>query len=251
MSEPVDVLAVAPHPDDAELFCGGTLALLARRGARVGLLDLTRGEAASRGTPEIRAREAAQAAEVLGLCFRRNLGLPDGALAVTESAVRRVVEVIRRCRPDWVLGPPRVARHPDHEVAGELVRRAVVLAAVGGLRVDEDLPRHSVPHYGTYVMRHLQTPSFVVDISSVARVKTQALACHASQFDSEGPTTVAGHPAALEALRARDAFYGATVGVQAAEPVVVERTLATSDPLGLLRSQPRAPAFWFLEGAAR
>lgn len=242
---PLDVLAVAPHPDDAELFCGGTLALLARRGARVGVLDLSRGEAASRGTPEIRAREAEAAAEVLGLAHRCNLELPDGALVVTEVAVRRLVAVLRTHRPEWVMGPPRLARHPDHEVAGELVRRAVMLAGVGGFRAGPGLERHLVSYSSQYIMRHQLPPSFLVDITSVYEVKARAIACHQSQFQDTGPTTLGAAPGALAALDARDRFHGAQIGVGAAEPHRIERALGTDDPLGFMRAHAGAPAFFF------
>lgn len=243
--DPLDVVAFAPHPDDAELFCGGTLALLAREGVRVGVVDLSRGEAASRGTPEGRAEEAAAAAETLGLTHRENLGLPDGGIASTDGAVHQVVACLRRLRPEWVLAPPLRARHPDHEAAGALVRKAVMLAGVGGFRVDDGLERHRVAHFAQYVMRHEIEPTFVVDISSVQEVKARAIACHASQFGPEGPPTLGAAPGALAALEARDRYYGARIGTAAGEPLIMERSLGTADPLGLLRSQPSGPAFFF------
>ena len=134
--EPVDVLAFSPHPDDAELGCGGTLAALSPRGLSFGIVDLTRGEMATRGTPEIRAREAREAARILGARFRETLDLGDGGLRTDRAAELRVVEAVRRARPRVVLAPLPADRHPDHARAGRLVPEAAWYAGLAKLETE-------------------------------------------------------------------------------------------------------------------
>ncbi|MEM1009222.1 MAG: PIG-L family deacetylase, partial [Myxococcota bacterium] len=142
----LDLLAFAPHPDDAEIFCGGLLIKMAQQSYRVGIVDLTQGEMGSNGDVPTRAREAAQAAEVMGLVYRQNLRLPDGRLSLQplhpnshlppeqrpvpeeEGALERLIRCIRTAQPAFVLAPWKEARHPDHQVTHELVRQAVFFA---------------------------------------------------------------------------------------------------------------------------
>ena len=127
-SSSLDVLVLAAHPDDAELACGGTLAKLTNEGHRVGLVDLTRGDLGTRGTPAIRAEEATAAAEVLGLSLRENLGFRDGFFRHDEDHLREVIRSVRRHRPRIVLTNAPEDRHPDHGRAAALVREAAWLA---------------------------------------------------------------------------------------------------------------------------
>lgn len=268
MSEPssqsgVDVLAFAPHPDDAELCCGATLAKLAARGYRVGVVDLTRGELASNGTPETRAREAAAASEALGLAHRENLGLPDGFLDPTggydEAAQRagrgsqlaRVVEVIRRLRPELVLAPWRAARHPDHEAASELVTRACFFSGVRRFETEPESERHVPGRLIYYMMRFAFEPSFVVDTTGEpSAAKARAIACYGSQVQRDAGAamapTLANAPLNLAALDARDRYYGAMIGVEQGEPFALSGPLAVDDPLAHFRAHPSAPLL-FLE----
>jgi bacillithiol biosynthesis deacetylase BshB1 len=124
MREALHVLAIGAHPDDVEMSCGGTLIRLVREGYRVGVVDCTRGELGSRGNPELRAREAELAAQIMGIHVRENLGLPDGNIPLTAEAVAALVRVLRRWRPQILLLPPPVERHPDHERVHQLVRMA-------------------------------------------------------------------------------------------------------------------------------
>src|SRR5690242_4000425 len=126
MTYGVDVLAFGPHPDDVELFCGGTLIRLAELGHTTAVADLTRGEKASHGSPDERAREAEAASAELGIAFRDQLGLPDTELAVTPAQIARVVEELRLRRPEIVLAPWVEDRHPDHAAAAALIARAVM-----------------------------------------------------------------------------------------------------------------------------
>lgn len=239
----MDVLAIGPHPDDVELFIGGTTRHLVQLGYDVAILDLTRGEAATRGTPELRANEAAAAAKVLGVT-RHQLGLPDGGVHADDpDHVAALVAFIRTHRPEVVFAPWTEERHPDHEAAGKLALRAQFLASAGGYRPDLGA-RHVMRELVHYPMRVLATPSFVVDVAHVVAIKRQAIACHASQV-----AAIVGAPATLVAssigtLETRDAFYGAQIGSLAGEPFIARSTLAIADPLAHFRARPGAPHFF-------
>lgn len=238
----LDVLAVGPHPDDVELFIGGTVRHLVQLGHRVAILDLTRGECATRGTPEVRAGEALRAAQILGVA-RHQLGLPDGGVRADEPAqVEALVRYLRRRRPELVIAPWTEERHPDHEAAARLALRATFLASAGGYL--PELPRHVVRELVHYPMRVLRKPSFVVDISHVVDDKRRAVLCHASQVG--GPTTssratgetLVGSHDGVAAIELRDRFYGAQIGATAAEPFITRATVHLADPLAHFRSRP-------------
>lgn len=245
---PVDVLAIGPHPDDIELFCGGTVARLVALGYRVGLVDLTRGELATNGTPEERAVEAARAAELLGVAWRTNLGLPDGFIDPSPRApggpgadhAIPLVRALREARPELVLSPHEVARHPDHAAAGALVRRAVFLAGIGGLAHEPPQPRWLVREVLRYPMRVVAPPSFCVDISAAVATKRAAVACYQSQLgrDRGEAATLVNDPRSVEVIAVRDRYCGAHIGVDAAEPFLIDRTLGVADPVAFLRGQP-------------
>lgn len=249
----LDVLALAPHPDDAELFCGGLLARLVGLGYRVGVTDLTRGERASRGTPAQRLREAEAAARVLGLAYRGNLGLADGGLRGDDPEQRQaIVAELRRLRPQLLLAPWREERHPDHRAAGLLAESAAFLAGLANYPAPGQLA-HRVLQVLFYPQRVEARPSFVVDIADVAAQKARAIACHASQVaaaPSAAPTDapLIGSALALAALQARDAYFGAQVGSTAGEPYVCAEAVPVADPLALFRAR-RGPAHVF-PGAA-
>lgn len=245
----LDLLAVGPHPDDVELFCGGTLIRAAQLGHATGVLDLTHGERGSHGTPEQRVKEAAAAAEVLGLRLRQNLGLPDAGLdpASTEQ-VDAVVAALRRLRPEIVLIPWIEDRHPDHEATAALMLKAIFLAglarypdASGG--ASRFVPRQ-VLHYA---MRHRMPPSFVVDTSAAAARKAEAIACHASQVAPPpgGVPTLIGSPGALAAIEARDRYYGSLIGTSHGEPLRAVATPGLVDPVRHFRDNPFGGAHAF------
>jgi bacillithiol biosynthesis deacetylase BshB1 len=230
----LDLLAFGPHPDDVELFCGGLLATAGERGHRAGVVDLTRGEMASRGTPETRAAETEAASRALGLVHRENLGLPDAHVRVDDEAAARVVEALRRLRPEMVVAPYWHERHPDHEATSALVTRALFLA---GLRKYGDGEPHTPRQVLYYPMRHLAEPSFVVDVTAVHARKMAAVRCYGSQVEAraDAPPTLVGSALSLSSLEARDAFYGARIGVPFGEPYVVRETLGLADPLDHFR----------------
>lgn len=242
LPEPASVLAFGPHPDDVELCAGGWMLLLKRAGERVVVVDATRGEAASRGTPATRERETAAASALMGLAARENLGLPDTRVSATDEAVEAVTSTIRRWRPRIVLSPCREDRHPDHVALAEIVRRAYYLATIGkaaGGGLPPHRPDALVEYFG-----HLEpTPSFVVDIGAVWAERVQLAACYASQLGLDGqagPVTNIASPDFARRLEARYAYWGARIGATHGEPYRVDRVLALDDPLAALRKRGHA-----------
>jgi N-acetylglucosamine malate deacetylase 1 len=233
----VDVLAIGAHPDDVELFCGGVVIRLAQLGYTIGVADLTRGEKASHGTPEQRAREAAAAAGELGAQFRDNLELPDTELAPVTPQITAVVALLRRRRPELVLAPWREDRHPDHVAASELVTRAVMLAGVRNFAPDAG-ERFQPRQLLYYAGRHRMTPSFVVDTSAAAARKAKAIACYASQLERTRDPTLISDPGALAAIDARDRYYGSMIGATHGEPLRAASVMAVVDPVRQFRDNP-------------
>ena len=189
----LDLLAIGPHPDDVELGCGGTLALAARQGRRVGILPLTRGESGTRGTAALRQAEAERAAAALGAAELAFLDCGDGALRNGRPEEDALIDVLRAWRPELVLSPAPRDRHPDHGRGHELAAAAAYysgLAARGG--------RGSAPHRPAAVFSYMQhnsfEPSFVVDVTAVWDVKMQALAAYPSQIYQTGLAGRAGQP---------------------------------------------------------
>lgn len=231
----LDLLCLAPHPDDAELCCGGLLALAAGRGQSTGIVDLTRGELATHGSPEGRAAEAKAAARVLGLTTRRQVGLPDGGIDATDrDQVDALVGLLRQVEPRLVLVPHRDARHPDHAEAGRLADRALFLAGLRRHRVDLGGPhRCRVLHYP---QRHEVRPDLVVDITAVVDRKWEAVRCHHSQLGQ--PDTMVGASLGLEAFAVRDRYWGASIGVAHGEPYLLGTPVPIDDPVSLLADSP-------------
>jgi bacillithiol biosynthesis deacetylase BshB1 len=249
MSYGIDVLAFGAHPDDVELFCGGVLIRLADLGYRTGVIDLTRGELATNGTPAERAREAEAAARVLGLAVRENLGLPDGFLdpAPGSPHLGPVVEAIRRHRPEILLIPWIEERHPDHVAAGRLLGRAAFLSALRKYATTPSRERFAPRRVVSYEMRVRMAASFVVDTSEAWSRKLEAIRCHASQV-APGPgavPTLVGSPMALEAVEARDRYHGSRIGTRYGEALRISETLGVVDPLALLRLSPPGDAHAF------
>jgi N-acetylglucosamine malate deacetylase 1 len=260
----LDVLAFGAHPDDVELCCGGLLAGAAARGQRTGIVDLTRGELGSRGTPEIRAREAAQAADILGVSVRENLGLPDGFVnphaghdeddpgtRAARSQVARAVAVLRRLRPAIVVIPWTHERHPDHEAASALLTRAVFFAGVRKFPTGDQSERPFTPlQVLQYPMRYELEPSFIADISAVADRKAAAIAAYASQFGDPAagpgvPGPLIASALHLPAREARDRYFGAMIGVTAGEPYLVRGAMGLADPVAHFRDNAFPGALYF------
>jgi bacillithiol biosynthesis deacetylase BshB1 len=190
----LDVLAIGPHPDDVELACGGTLALCARQGRRVGILHLSRGERGTRGTPEQRLAEAERAAAALGAVELAFLDFGDGALRCGQPEEDALIEVLRTWRPELVLGPPRHDRHPDHHRAHHLVAAAAFYSGLVA-RGDRAMPVHRPAAVFSYMQHHSFEPTFVVDVTAVWEVKVAALAAYRSQlYQAHGPDAAGAEP---------------------------------------------------------
>jgi len=231
-----DVAGICAHPDDAELVMGGTLALAARQGRRVCLLDLTRGECGSRGTPETRATEALEAARILGVAHRESLGLPDARLAVIPEHKDPIVAALRRLRPRVVVLQHWEQRHPDHAHASRIVYDASFLAGLRNYRPDLGppfRPAKLVYALGTTEQSEV-APSLVVDVSSVWDVKLRAIRAFGSQF-----TPVEAESVSLPFDRFQEAVglsarrAGQRIGVEYGEAFVTREPLQVEDLLSL------------------
>lgn len=221
MSEPLDLLAVMAHPDDAELLCGASLIKAVTRGARVGVLDLTAGEMGSSGSVEIRAKEAAKAAEIMGLAERRCAGLPDSALENDLGSRLVVAGHLRALRPRVVVTHWKVGRHRDHRIASELVREACFLSGLKKLDAPGAPFRPLKLVYATAFREDAEPPDFVVDVSQQLRRKLEALSAYSSQFDGVrgiGEVYPGGERLVLEQVRMQMAHYGTSIRVEYGEP---------------------------------
>ncbi len=232
---PVDLLAIAAHRDDVELTCAGTLIRAADQGYRTAILDLTAGEAGTRGSAEIRGREAAAAAAVMGVAERRNAGLPDAGLANTDQTRRVVVEHLRALAPRVVILPYPVGRHPDHRVASELGRDACYLAGLGRYDAPGDPHRPFKVLYALAYREDPVKPTFVVDISDQFERKMQAIRCYASQFDgarSAGEIFPTGQDL-YGLIAVQSGHYGSLIRTRYGEPFHTEETMAVEDVVRL------------------
>ncbi len=231
--EPVDLLAIAAHPDDIEQTCGGTLIRMAEAGYRTGALDLTAGDMGSRGNPDTRLREAEAAGRTMRLGFRGNLRMSDARLENNIAARTSLAGEIRRLRPRVVILPYWEARHPDHYRASGLGFEACFLA---GLRkLDETVPPHR-PYKVLYASLYADVrPSFVVDITSQFERRMQSLFCYESQYGpaDEASDLFPSREEIRERLAAIARFYGQQIGVKYGEPFVVKEMLRVDDVVSM------------------
>jgi bacillithiol biosynthesis deacetylase BshB1 len=226
---PLDVLAIAAHPDDVEQTCGGTLIRTSELGYRTGVLDLTAGDMGSRGTPELRIQESQIASQHLLLSWRENLRWPDARLENTITARMTLAGVIRRLRPRVVVLPYWTGRHPDHYRTSEIGYEACFLS--GLRRLEEDTPPHR-PFKILYSSLYANvTPSFVVDISRQFDRRMTALLSYASQYGDAGTASdlFPSHAEVQERLAAVARFYGNLIGVKYGEPFVVKESIEVAD----------------------
>lgn len=234
----VDVLAIGAHPDDIELAMAGTLLKLVDEGYRTGLVDASRAELASRGTPEQRAAEAAEAAAQLGASFRVNLGWPDARFTDDDTARRTLVRVIRQARPTLVFTHHPAEEHPDHQCLARLVAAAVHHARLANYDAESGLQRwrtrallHFLPPLNPTVV-----PTFLVDISAQFSAKYEVISAYASQLHRTGsrePQTYLSAPDFLRQRRAADIYRGSLIGVAAAEGFVTDAPLPVANPIHL------------------
>jgi len=229
MFEKLDILAFGVHPDDVELGCAGTILASVSEGKKAGIIDLTKGELGTRGSAEIRKEEAANAAKVLKVTVRENLGMADGFFQNDESHQRKVIEVIRKYRPEIVLCNSIEDRHPDHGRSAKLVEDAAFLS---GLRKVETLVQGEKQQEWRpkYVFHYIQDrflqPGFVFDISDFIEDKLKAVLCYKTQFfntDLNEPETYISSPEFLETVKARAMMLGKRIGVKYAEGYITRK----------------------------
>lgn len=243
----IDVLAVAPHPDDAEIFCGGTLLMMKLRGHKTGIVDLARGEMASRGSVETRVKETEVANKILKLDLRENLGLPDGSIGFgsdVEEQLRLAVKCLRTIRPELLLLPSSQCRHPDHWSSHELMRRATFMAGLEKFAPDCG-PRY-VPHQVLYCQfRYEFRPSLIVDVSAVHADKLKAIEAYNTQIrpvDEKGlqpeAKTLLSNRHSVSSIEARDRYHGAMIGVAHGEAFLAHNVIGIKDPLMHFRENP-------------
>ena len=234
---PLDVLAVFSHPDDAELSVAGTLLKLKSLGYRTGVCDMTRGEMGTRGTPEIRAREAADAARLMKLDARLNLEQPDGHVSPTEVARIAMVRLLRTHKPKVLLTTHEDDPHPDHANTSIIVRQAARLATMGRYDEESGLAPVPMPAIMHSLFSRRIVPSFVVDVSGFVDEKMNAIRAYKSQFfdaASKEPATRISARGFVEEIELRMRYFGSLIGVAAGEPFYVREALNVDDPLALL-----------------
>lgn len=236
MSHPkLDVLAFAAHPDDVEISAGGTVAGMVRRGYKVGIIDLTRGELGSRGSADLRDLEAADAGAILGISVRENLALADGFFTHCEANLRRIAACVRTYRPTIVLANSITDRHPDHGKGGKLVADACFLAGLGKVEtlnnghLQEPWRPKAVYHY---IQDYLLEPDVVVDVTSDFEKKMESIRAYASQFydpQSNEPLTPISGPEFFDFLKARAMQFGRPAGFLYGEGFNVTRYIGVDD----------------------
>lgn len=222
-----DLLVFGPHPDDIEIGMGGTIALHASRGSRVGLCDLTAGEMGTNGTIEERLAEAERACALLGAAWRENLRWPDRQIGKDPAHVEQAVAFVRKHRPRTVAIPYWSDRHPDHVAASAVLTEAVFNAGLRRYQAGpRDLEAWRAEWSCYYFINDDADPSFVVDVSDYYDQKRKALDCHTSQFQAIGAAaTRLNTPLFRQLIESRDARFGALSGVRWAEGFVVREPL--------------------------
>ena len=229
------ILAIAAHPDDLELGCAGTLIKHIKAGDAVGIVDLTEGELGTRGTVAQRYKEAAKAAEVMGLSARENARMADGFFKNDEEHQRKLITYIRHYRPEIVIANALTDRHPDHGKGGRLISDACFLSGLTKIETERDGIRQE-PWRPKRVLHMMQDrpvePDFIVDISETFEQKMETIRCFGSQFhnpDSNEPLTYIATDKFIDDIKSRDSLIGKRIGVAYGEGFVCENTIGIAD----------------------
>lgn len=231
----LDILVIAAHPDDAELSCSGTIAAHIAMGYKVGILDLTKGEMGTRGTPEIRLEESAKATEILGLSARENLGLKDIFFKDDDAHQLEVIKVIRKYRPEIVLANAVSDRHPDHGKGASLASHACFMS--GLRRIDTSLDGQIQEAWRPkfvyhYIQNNYIKPDLVVDITPYWKTKIESIMAFRSQFfdpNNKEPDSFISSEGFLEFIEARAKEFGHSIMVKYGEGFTVERMIGVND----------------------
>lgn len=222
------ILAIGVHPDDIELSAAGTLIKHARMGQKVGILDLTRGELGTRGTPELRVQEADAAGKVMGVIVRENAGMADGFFANDAAHQLKLISYIRKYQPDIVIANALEDRHPDHGRAGELIRTACFLSGLRRVETEADGKKQDAwrPRRVFHMIQdRFLEPTFIVDISDCMEQKMEAIKCYGSQFHnntSQEPETYISKGGFLNNIEHRSSLLGKRIGVEYGEGFISE-----------------------------
>ena len=247
----LDVLAFGAHPDDVELWAGGTVCSLVKQGARVGIVDLTRGQLGSRGTPALRDQEAARAAQIMGIAVRQNLGMMDGAIGNSLEDRLRVIQAIRTHRPHVVLIGALECRHPDHGAAARLCADACFYGGLRKLTTSDEGGAEQEPWRPHHVLHYMHAidfePTFVVDVSDVWEQRMEAVAAFRSQFHNpdyeaqeDEPETYVSNRGFLAWVESRARTWGYRIGAEYGEPLLVRHgPLGVRNLMGLLSHEKR------------
>jgi N-acetylglucosamine malate deacetylase 1 len=219
----IDLLVVSPHPDDAELGMGGSLAKAKAEGYTTGIIDLTRGEAATKGSPEIRAQESAAASKILQLDVRRNLGWPDSRIMDSEDRRLHLASVLRELKPRIVVAPHFNDRHPDHVAAAHIVPAAVHLMGLKNSPLSGE--PHKVKNFFHYMGNGPFEATLVVDTSDYIDIWEEAVKCYDSQFTGEAASETVT-PDIYRRRRGRAAYWGTFIGAKYGEPLWTPRPVA-------------------------
>lgn len=227
----LQILAIGVHPDDVELGCAGTLLAAIEEGKKVGIVDLTRGELGTRGTPETRKVEARNAADILGIQVRENLGMADGFFQNDEAHQRILIAAIRKYQPDIILANAPEDRHPDHGRSAKLISDAAFLSGLRKIETQIDGVNQEAWR-PAYVFHYIQDrfiqPSFVIDISKYMDKKIESVLAYTTQFynpDLNEPQTYISSPQFIESVKARAMMLGKRIGVDYAEGYISEKMI--------------------------
>jgi bacillithiol biosynthesis deacetylase BshB1 len=223
----LDVLALSPHPDDAELCCGGLIAKMSGKGYRVGIVDLTKGELGTEGTAEIRTQEAAKATEILGVQVRENMDLGDCRLSSGFEEAKKLADVIRQYRPSVLIAPYGDNQHPDHAVSKELTDKALFFAKL--IKIETNHEPYNVGIVAYYMLHKPFNPSFIVDVTESYEKKLEAIKAYKSQM-----RLILDPGDLLKSIELRDQVYGSKIGVKRGEPFFCNTPLKIDDPVAFL-----------------
>lgn len=240
----LDLLAFGVHPDDIELSCAGTLLVEKNHGKKVGIIDLTRGELGTRGTAETREEEAENSAKILGTDVRENLDMADAFFKNDEENQRKIITVLRKYQPEIILCNAPDDRHPDHGRSAKLVADAAFLSGLRKIETFDGTEKQEVwkPKYVfNYIQDMYFEPTFVIDISDVIDIKTEAIKAFKTQFFSGGPNdeepqTYISTPEFLESVINRSKMFGKMIGVKHAEGFISKKMIGINSFEALIQN---------------
>ena len=237
----VDILAFGSHPDDVELGCGGSILSAISQGLKVGIIDLTKGELGTRGTPEIRKKESEKASEILGVSFRKNLDFKDGFFINDEEHQLKVIEVLREHKPSIIFCNAVKDRHIDHPKGSKLVSDSCFLSGLSKINTNSKNSKNQLPWSPKQIYHYIQwfdlKPDILIDISEFQEKKMKAIMAYESQFynpKSTEPNTPISSKSFIDSIKQRDQNFGRISGVDAAEGFTVERPPVVKDIKGIM-----------------